>query len=1158
MSKYLIKDATLKNLADEIRRETGKSEPLPGASMTDELRTFSDSLTERIVIQDTDLDSLEAELNALDDKEDLTEEIVLQDIDLLSLEAELNGLDSKEDLTEEIVVQDADLAGLEAEVADLENRIQPSGTLSITENGTFDVRYAASVDVDVVSESKLPSLVSVQSADTPYNIAADDLRGATELRTYAFMMSTGLNSVEIPNTVTAIQEGAFYYCTGVSKVVFENGSQMTSLGEGAFTAMAQNGFDLSLGDDSSLVEIGEYALSSSTIKSIDYGKNSQVQTIGDSAFRSCSRLAAIKIPKTITYLGSSAFYGCSNLESVEFEEGLNLTEIKTRTFSNCSKLTELSIPDGVTNLGGYAFSGCSGLEDLVIPVGVTSIGERCFEGCSGLTSITLPASVTSIDTNAFNNCSLLNSVYYEGTLEQWCAITFNSETANPMYYATKLYINGELVEGDLVIPNEVTNINKYAFAGCDSLTSVSMPDGVATIGDSAFSECNNLTNIDMPDSVTAIGSNAFRNCTSLTSITIPSSVTDIPMGVLSGCSNIESLAYPYSTTYQEPIGYIFGNTSYDGSIEVSQHPSSPSILYYIPEKLKSVTITMGDICDNAFYACTSLTNVTINDGVTSIGYRAFNGCTGLTSMVIPDSVTTIRSGAFGGCASLVSVDVSDGVTEIDDAIFYGCKSLVSIAIPDNVTSIGGRAFEYCSGLTNVTFGENSKLTTIDYEAFYECSKLTSIIIPSGVTTIDNLAFANCDSLMSIVIPDSVTNIGNSAFSGDSLVTVHYFGTLEQWCGITFGNDGANPATYANYLYINNELIVGELIVPEGVTNIGTYAFCNWNDVTSVTIPASMSTIGDNAFLGCNGLVEVYNKSSLNIIAGNDDNGKVAYYALNVYTEEGGSKLSTDENGYVIYSGDNEVILVGYVGDETDLIVPENVTSINQFAFYGHNITSIIIPSSVTAIGEKAFYNCYSLITVYNRSSLVIGAGTTTHGYIAYYAIKVVSGTPSETFIFDAEGDEFIVTVKSTGAEIYRDSYHESNMLSAIESVVGDGDYDIELPAPTISLTLTSEETTMPYSTSNSFQFGASTSHIFENKGLMGYRGADSSSDYRWRYSRGGGTETPFGGYGAIMFFGANAGCGKYKIYAYAKISLTFGGVKYVSTGKSEGLEIEIV
>ena len=254
--------------------------------------------------------------------------------------------------------------------------------------------------------------------------------------------------------------------------------------------------------------------------------------------------------------------------------------------------------------------------------------------------------------------------------------------------------------------------------------------------------------------------------------------------------------------------------------------------------------------------------------------------------------------------------VPDYVTGIGDEVFKDCTKLSSITIGKNVTSIGNSAFLGCP-IENATMPTNA-ISYIPKE------KLAKVVINGG-ENIKNNAFKGCSGLTSITIGNSVTSIGDRAFYGCK--------------GLT------------------------SITIPNSVTSIGQSAFAGCTGLTSITIPNSVTSIGNWAFEDCYNLIEVCNKSSLNIVAGNNSYGYVGYYAKNVYTQEGGSKLSTDENGYMIYTDEakNEMILVKYTGNDVELTLPNGITSIHNYTFYYcTGLTSITIPDSVTSIGRSAF------------------------------------------------------------------------------------------------------------------------------------------------------------------------------------------------------------
>ena len=201
-----------------------------------------------------------------------------------------------------------------------------------------------------------------------------------------------------------------------------------------------------------------------------------VTRIGDYVFVDNNNFSSITIPDGVTKIGNYAFSNCSSLTSVNFTENSLLESIGYQAFYRCRSLVDISIPDGVTEIGESAFYGCSSLKSVKVPVGVTEISSATFYGCNGL-----------------------ESVYYDGDVSDWCNVTFESTTANPLYYANNLYLKSDN-EYDLLkifdIPDTLTEIKDYSFCGCESLMEIVIPENLSIIGKRAFYNCKYLTSVE--------------------------------------------------------------------------------------------------------------------------------------------------------------------------------------------------------------------------------------------------------------------------------------------------------------------------------------------------------------------------------------------------------------------------------------------------------------------------------------------------------------------------------------------------------------------------------------------------------------------------------------------------------------------------------------
>ena len=463
--------------------------------------------------------------------------------------------------------------------------------------------------------------------------------GITSIETSTFSHCRSLTSITIPDSVTTIASGAFEDCISLSSITIPN--SVTSMGRQAFydcSTLAAINVDE---NNAYYTSVDGVLFNKNMTELIRYPAGKQqsvyaifdgVKSIGDYAFKGCTRVSSVLIPDSITDIGEESFYGCISLSSLSIPD--SVISIGAWAFRECKSLTSIAIPDSVTSINSCAFCDCTSLATVTIPDSVTSICDSAFSRCTNLTSITIPDSVTSIGHFTFSECTNLETIAIPDSVTSIGDSAFEG--------CTNL--------ATVTIPDSVTSIGDSAFEGCTSLAIVTIPNSVTSIGHSAFFGCTSLTTVTIPDSVTSIFFSTFSACTSLTSITIPNGVTSIGDCAFEYCTNLTSITIPESVT---SIGYkAFYNTGYYNNLSNWQY----DVLYIGVHLIEAKTPLSGSyiiidgtktIADYAFYNHTNLTSITISNSVTSIGNGAFYYCTGLRIVNCTDCIFDFSSKKIG-------------------------------------------------------------------------------------------------------------------------------------------------------------------------------------------------------------------------------------------------------------------------------------------------------------------------------------------------------------------------------------------------------------------------------------------------------------------------------------------------------------------------------
>lgn len=471
----------------------------------------------------------------------------------------------------------------------------------------------------------------------------------------AYNGCTSLTYMNIPQGTHTIDNKAFYGCSGMKEITIP--SSVRTIGVSSFEGCAGKAtINCAIGSASSSAN-GKFQKAKFTEVVIGDG----VTYVGSWAFYACTQLLSVVVPESLTTFYGDAFTDCASITDVyisdlskwcnsKFYEGhviggcyANPLHKGAALWLNGEKITDLVIPSDVTTINDRVFCGCNCLTNVRLHDEVIAIKPYAFEDCKSIASINIPSNITEIGKFAFYGCSSLKKVYISD-LAAWCKIIFDTQYANPMNNNADLYLDDVLLT-NLQIPSNVIELKDNVFYGCRSITSVELPNRIASIGSMVFNNCANLAAFS--------GKFASEDSRCL-----------IVDGVLKVCA---------------PAGLTD---------------------YSIPD-------VVTEISPNAFTSCTSLINIDIHDGVTKIGQQAFYGCRKLETVTIGRGITDIGYQAFYGSSVLMNVfckALNPPIISGD----YAFKEYIygrNIYVPEeSVSSYKSRWYKYSSYIVGYDFG----------------------------------------------------------------------------------------------------------------------------------------------------------------------------------------------------------------------------------------------------------------------------------------------------------------------------------------------------------------------------------------------------------------------------------------------------------------------
>lgn len=700
--------------------------------------------------------------------------------------------------------------------------------------------------------------------------------GEVEILGGGYMKFGGYLAVELPSTLKSI--GKQVFCDTMIAGISVSETNTTFKAENA-CLLTKDGKKLIYGSLSAdipdnIETIGEFAF-------VGYQKDvitipQSVKTIGKGAFCG-SQSKRVIIPKKVETIDKLAFAGLERLETVEFEEGSELKTIADYAFATygltSSATLDLSVLSKLKKVGNYAFSVKNGyleekIKTVILPNNLTELEVGICPFGSKLETIEI--SEDNKNYSVVGNCLIKGSTVVLGTRLSIIPAEYEYTDANNNTSKIKINKIGKCAFAGadistVEIPSSIETIEESAFEGCTGKTSLALHKGLNTIGNRAFANVA-LTDISFGTDSTLkqIGDEAFSGA-AIKQLSIPSTVKTIGRKAFAS-AHLEKLTFEtrIEKGYRVYDFQNIGDMAFNNSLSLQRLVAPAGVIAKIKGSVfdaQNIEIVGEDDIEAGLLAKTSVSSLSIGEGVKKIGDRAFEGLE-ITSLTIPASVIEIGVGAFWHCP-IETLAVAEGNTEyfvknnclIDktthtlvaafgngtiskDFVWGGSDGKTKIF---DVTSVGNGAFAYTQAESMVI---PSNVKTIGEFAFAH-SALKQVVIESGVKNIGAKAFYMSENLQTVSVADSVQSIGRNAFEGTK-----YYADKENENGIVYIGKVA-------YVYRGNKADITDIEIKDGTVGIADHALGYMRNLKTISLPSSVKHIDSMAFLGCTNLKNIY-------------------------------------------------------------------------------------------------------------------------------------------------------------------------------------------------------------------------------------------------------------------------------------------------------------